>query len=473
MNPSQVVRSLLAMLVALSSLNLSASTPFNSNEVRERILSMDLIVEPRYNADVERYIRTYLGTGMRSAAIVIGRTATYFPIFEKYLEEHNLPKDLKYLAIVESALNPMARSPVGAGGLWQFMRQTGRLYGLTINRSVDERSCPHSSTDAAMRYLERLYERFGSWELALAAYNAGAGTIIRAQRRAGAQDFWAISKYLPLETKRFVPAFIGAAYIVNFYKEHGVQPEWPHLDMQLIEAFKVYQPLDFITIAAVTGLPVQVVASLNPHFRCQTIPGSEKGHYIILPKRVLPALKEFLEVRLQAVEKLETQIELPALIDTAEYNATEYYFQANYNFANGDKLEDLARMFGCSVYSLQLWNDLYSCKPNIGQNLIVWIPLEERHFREEKIIVKKVKLPKKLDPTRNPVSVPQALERKPLNSIPILTEEEQTPFAIRFWSLMVQNQGEKIYEEHQTLLEMPKWKRFMQGKLNFIAKQKE
>ncbi|RME02354.1 MAG: LysM peptidoglycan-binding domain-containing protein [Bacteroidetes bacterium] len=471
MKPSQLFSFLLAMVSALFSNFSSASTPFNTSEIRERIESMDLIVEPRYNTDVERYIRTYLGRSKRSAAIVIGRTATYFPIFEKYLEEHNLPKDLKYLAIVESALNPKARSPVGAGGLWQFMRQTGRLYGLTINRTVDERSCPHSSTEAAMKYLARLYERFGSWELALAAYNAGAGTILRAQRRAGADDYWAISKYLPRETRRFVPAFIGAAYIVNFYKEHDVQPEWPHLDMQLIEAFKVYHPLKFTTIAAVTGLPLEVVRALNPHFRRGSVPGSEKGHFVILPKRVIPALKEYLETQQLDGEKSAEKVELPPLVDTAEYNASEFYFKADYTVVKGDKLQDLARTFGCSVYSLQLWNDLHGSKLRPGQNLIAWFPVEERHFGEEKIIVKKVKLPKRLDPARRMVAIPQVLAYPEMKTVAQISAPEQTPFSLELWSMLVMGQGQKNYDEYRAHMERPKWKRSIEGKINRLVKR--
>ncbi len=462
---------MLAMVSALFSNFSSASTPFNTSEIRERVESMDLIVEPRYNRDVERYIRTYLGRSKRSAAIVIGRTATYFPIFEKYLEEHGLPKDLKYLAIVESALNPNARSPVGAGGLWQFMRQTGRLYGLTINRTVDERSCPHSSTEAAMKYLASLHERFGSWELALAAYNAGAGTIIRAQRRAGADDYRTISRYLPRETRRFVPAFIGAAYIVNFYKEHEVQPEWPHLDMQLIEAFKVYHPLPFSTIAAVTGLPKEVVKALNPHFRKGRIPGSKKGHYVILPKRVIPALREYLETQQPDTEQPVEEVELPDLTDTAEYNAGEYYFKADYTVVKGDKLEDLARAFGCSVYSLQLWNDLHSNKLKPGQDLIAWFPVEERHFGEEKIIVKKVQLPERLDPARRTLSVPQVLSYPGLEEIHQREIRNEAPFTIDLWSMLVMGQGQKIYDEYRTHMEKPKWKRSLQARINKISRR--
>ena len=467
MKPSQLFSFLLAMVSTLFLNPSSASTPFNTSEIRQRVESMDLIVKPRYNSDVERYIRTYLGRSQRSAAIVIGRTATYFPIFEKYLEEHDLPKDLKYLAIVESALNPLARSPVGAGGLWQFMRQTGRLYGLTITRTVDERSCPHSSTEAAMKYLAKLHERFGSWELA--AYNAGAGTIIRAQRRAGKTDYWTISRYLPKETRKFVPAFIGAAYIVNFYKEHEVEPQWPHLDMQLIEAFKVYHPLSFNTIAAVTGLPEEVISALNPHFRRKKIPASEKGHYLILPKRVLPALKEYLKTQNLDADKPVQPLELPGLVDVAAYNATEYYFKAEYTVVKGDKIEDLARMFGCSVYTLQLWNNLHGTKLRPGQKIFAWFPVEERHFGEEKIVVKKVVLPKRMDPTRTTRPLPIAVQSLPLTPLSPIAPTQDQPFGIKFWCMMARSRGEHIYEQHQQQLNMPKWKRYLKARFENIA----
>ena len=420
----------------------SQATPFssfNTDEIKARLEAMECIVKPRYTPEVERYIKNYLGRSKRSASMVMGRAAVFFPIFEKYLEEHNLPKDLKYLAIVESALNPNAKSPVGAGGLWQFMKGTGRLYGLTINREVDERSCPHSSTEAAMKYLAKQYERFGSWELALAAYNCGAGTILRAQKRARTNDYWKLARYLPRETRNFVPAFIGVAYIVNYYDLYDVVPVYPSLDMQLIEATRVYPKLSFKTITAVTGIPVSIVQQLNPQFKRSYVPENPGGHYVILPKRVMPALKDYLAM-LRPADGGEANIPaLPEVIDATTYFGCNYYFKSSYQVIKGDQLDDLSKLFGCSNYSLKIWNHLTSSRLIKGQELTVWFPKELRHFGKE------VNLVKVKPPLREPVRVENMvkIQVRHLQSIAAIAVPP-APMALEKWRDALMDKQEEI-----------------------------
>ena len=435
---------------------------------------MELIVAPRYTSSVEGYIKKYLAYDGNLTKRVMGRSAIYFPIFDKYLKEHNMPLDLKYLAIVESALIPKAVSPVGAGGLWQFMAETGRGYGLTINREVDERSCAHSSTQAAMKYLERQYERYGSWELALAAYNCGAGNINRAIKRARTDDYWVLSKYLPRETRNFVPAFIGAAYIANYYHLHDIEPNVPNLDLQLTEATTVFDKIDFETIAAVSGLPIEVVEELNQAFKKKYVPESTQGYQVVLPKRAASSLKEYLGL-LRPDNGVTLEIpELPALLDSSEYFPETYYFRSIYVVAEGDNPDELAAIFNCSAYNLKIWNNLTSTHLAKGQELLVWFPHELHHFLKppEKIEVapmtpvqpvKKLAPPKKIPVLETEVT----LENQQQSTIPTPVAEEKQLQGFKVYQLQ---RNETIYDVAQkfkdvTVRDLMEWNGFTKENL--------
>lgn len=437
MNPQQLLLPLIVVgFLLVPAFSKADPTGFDSQVIKKRVEGMKCLVVPRYTAEVERYIKRYLGRSGRSLSIVLGRSATYFPIFEKYLRDHELPSDLKYLAIVESALNPNARSPVGAGGLWQFMKETGRLYGLEVNRAVDERSCAHRSTEAAMNYLAQLYQRFGSWELALAAYNAGAGTVMRAQRRARAEGYWKIARFLPRETRNFVPAFIGVTYLFTHYADHGVEPDLPHLDMQLTDERLVFVPFSLETVARVTGLPLEVVKALNPHFKQSRIPESEKGFYVMLPSRVIPALEDYIAMLNPETGNPDALPPLPPLIDTATYHRSEYYTLATYEVLEGDKLEALAKLFNCSAHNLRLWNNLGSTPLTKGQKLKVWFPTEIRRFGQEVNTIK-VKPPRRKPQQRKGINLPDPVPALPPSALePVNTEgvEQVHPPLLLEWS---------------------------------------
>ncbi|MEY3051782.1 MAG: hypothetical protein RLY31_1567 [Bacteroidota bacterium] len=398
---------------------------FDRDEVEQRISGMELIVDARYNKAVETHIRKFLSKEASLTRNVLYRSAIYFPIFERYLREHGMPADLKYLAVVESALNPRAISPVGAGGLWQFMSGTGRNYGLTINREVDERSCPHKSTQAAIQYLERQYERYGSWEMALAAYNCGAGNLNKAIRRAKTNDYWELSKYLPKETNNFVPAFIGVAYIATHFHLHDIIPDTPPIDLQLTEAVTVYQQLDFETIAAVTGLPVQVVATLNQAFKKNFVPASPNGHLVLLPRRVATALREFLELQRPDSNGQEAgtdMLTVPPMVDSLTYMEQENYIRTTYVVRETDNLESLANMFSCAMYNLRIWNNLEEEDLSPGQELTIWFPAETHHFLPQPgsiDVLPELRLPADAPPplVRRVMSVPVPLAVLPTPSL--------------------------------------------------------
>jgi len=194
-------------------------------EVKERLANIESIVELKFTTAVKGYILGYVERNREKSQRILGRMVKYFPMFEQKLAQNEMPDDLKYLAVVESALNPKAISRVGAGGLWQFMPETGASYGLQITYEKDDRFDPHKSTDAAIEYLRKAHKRFGSWELALAAYNSGGGRVNRAIKRARSKNFWKIQRFLPRETRNYVPAFIGATYLTKYYQQYLLKPE--------------------------------------------------------------------------------------------------------------------------------------------------------------------------------------------------------------------------------------------------------
>lgn len=364
-----------------------ANVIFDSDEIRPRFEAMECMITPRYTTEVESYIKKYLAYDGSQAKRVMSRAAVYFPIYEKFLTDHGLPQDLKYLSIVESALIPNATSPAGAKGLWQFMSETGRNYCLAIDKEVDERSCPYNSTEAAMQYLAKQYQRFGSWELAIASYNCGPGTIQKAMKRGRSDNYWTISKYLPRETRNFVPAFLGAAYIGNFYHLHDIQPEYPSLDMQVTEAITVYEKLEFTTIAALTGLPLEVISELNPAYKKDYVPENTDGRDIILPRRVATAVSEYLDAKRPDGPRKIDMPPLPNLVDSASYKPEELYFQSMYVVAEGDKIGELAETFNIAPYNLKVWNSLTSYRLRKGQELVVWFPNEFHHFLPKELRV--------------------------------------------------------------------------------------
>ena len=256
----------------------------NEAIIKLRFQIMKAPFTPVYNQDVAAYLRRYLTYGYRDTERLLGRSAMYFPIFTHYLEMHGLPKELKYLPMIESSLIPYAISTSGAAGLWQFMPLTGKDLGLSINKYLDERKDPYRSTEAAVKYLKELYERFGKWELALAAYNCGPTRLSRVIRDTGSKDFWKIKKYLPRETQRYVCRYLAACYIGTYHHLHGLTPRTPH-EMQFDGmAAKVYESISLQEISTMTGVEIAVLRQLNPAFKKNYIPQKKEGIYLVLPK---------------------------------------------------------------------------------------------------------------------------------------------------------------------------------------------
>ncbi|MBP8238592.1 MAG: transglycosylase SLT domain-containing protein [Saprospiraceae bacterium] len=381
MEPGSLQKILTVLFLSLFLPSLSFGNPYNGsieleleydeNSVAERMLAMpDMTIRPRRDPVAMGYIRNYLTRSRRTAELIIGRSILYFPMFDEHLKRYNLPKELKYLPVVESALNPKAVSRAGAGGLWQFMPGTGKMEGLQSNKYIDERFDPIKSTEAAMRHLSRLYEMFGDWELALAAYNSGSGNVTRAVKRGRSQDFWRIQRYLPRETRNYVPAFMAATYLCEHFLLHGIEPAVPEMDMQITESIKVYNAFSFFELATLTGLSIETLESLNPAYVGGYIPENANGYYLTLPRRVMPAVLEFLAAKLPDNSDPEP---IFAGGPVALYNspgAESYYYEHTYTVEENDEfktIESLAEKLDCTPQHLRIWNRLNTANLVPGQ----------------------------------------------------------------------------------------------------------
>lgn len=345
--------------------------PFSDNEVRERLGYLSSCLQLNYTASVRSYLTTYFYRKREKAEGLLGKRLMYFPLFEAKLKEHGLPNDLKYLSVVESALNAEAYSRAGASGLWQFMPQTGLQYGLRINKQVDERNDPVASTDAAMRYLKDLYRQFNDWALALAAYNSGPTRVRNAIKRAHSSNFWRIQRYLPAETANYVPAFIAATYLCNYWQMHNMIAADPEMDLQLTSYIKIWEGISFSSIANATGLDYQIVKKLNPGYRKDYIPATMEGHFVVLPTRVMTAFVGYmnnLSSQRSYIADLQTSF-IAGSEDDGKYATTVFRIE------QGDNVDRIGMSIGACGEHLKSWNDLKSSWVPAGTTLKVWRPV--------------------------------------------------------------------------------------------------
>ena len=277
-------------LTADDSCNATGENPqFTEEEYISRLSRLPNVIEMPYNKEVRRYIDQYCERMRRSISIFLGAGNFYIPLFEEALESYQLPLELKYLPIIESALNPKATSRVGAAGLWQFMIATGKQYGLEVTSLVDERRDPIKSSYAAARYLKDLYDMFGDWTLVIASYNCGPNNTLKAITRAGGvKDYWKIYPYLPAETRGYVPAFIAANYVMNYYCQHNICPLETNLP-QSADTLNVTRNVYMEQIVDLCGVSMDEVKALNPQYRTNLIPGESRPCTIKLPSSAVAA----------------------------------------------------------------------------------------------------------------------------------------------------------------------------------------
>ncbi|HIP47655.1 MAG TPA: LysM peptidoglycan-binding domain-containing protein [Lutibacter sp.] len=322
-----------------------------------------------YNPDLERLIKIYLKTRKASISNLMAKAKYYFPLFEEKLDKYDIPLEMKYLAIVESALRPKARSRVGATGLWQFMYPTGKQYGLSVSSYVDERQDPILATEAACKYLADLYNMFDDWDLALAAYNSGPGNVNKAIRRSGGnKNYWNLRGFLPRETASYVPIFYATMYLFEYAGEHNLQASSEfNLHHFEIDSIQVKSLLTFEQIQKTTGIDEKLLAFLNPSYKLDIIPFIDgKDYSLVLPKEYVGLFVQN-EAQIYAlVKEDEAKREKPL----PKY--TEMNQRLRYRVRSGDYLGKIASKYGVSVSKIKKWNRLRSNNLRIGQRLTIY-----------------------------------------------------------------------------------------------------
>jgi membrane-bound lytic murein transglycosylase D len=347
---------------------LDAKTPFNV----------------AYNPALESVIKSYLKYRRKHLQKLMTLSSYYFPLFEQELDRQNIPLEIKYLAIVESALKPKAKSRVGATGLWQFMFSTGKIYGLDVSSYVDERSDPIKSTTAASKYLAALYKIFGDWDLALAAYNSGPGNVTKAIRRSGGyKNYWNIRHNLPRETAGYLPAFLANMYIFEYADAHGFVTTKPEHVYFKTDTVVVKQLITLDQVAEVTGTPIEELQFLNPSYKLDIIPVIKGENYTLrLPETAIGTFvnneKEIYAFVKEEMEKREKP--LPKF-----FNAND---KIRYRVKSGDYLGKISRLYGVRVSQIKRWNGLRSNNLKIGQRLTIYPrkPVATKPVTSNKII---------------------------------------------------------------------------------------
>lgn len=336
--------------------------------LRIGVLNSQTPIDLEFNQHVKGYINMYAGRGRTQTARMLGLAEIYFPLFEAALDKYNIPLEIKYLAIVESALNPTAGSRAGAKGLWQFMYTTGKMYGLNQNSMVDDRFDPYKATEAACQHMQDLYAIYNDWNLVLAAYNSGPGNVNRAIRRAGGlKNYWAIWPFLPRETRGYVPAFIAVNYIFNYAAEHNIFPVDPGILFNQIDSISVRDVLSFDQISEFLHMPIEEVRFLNPAYKEDIIPAVDGQYYTLrLPRQQLNYFIEN-EDSLYAF-KSKNGIEREKLMAKIK----EAKQRSIHIVRNGENLGLIANRYHTSVSRLQSWNGLRSSMIHPGQKLIVF-----------------------------------------------------------------------------------------------------
>lgn len=375
-----VTDSLLSLWYVHSSMRKGDTVSFNMDSVHfrssvtdkeylQRLADMNSFITLPFNETVRNYIILYsekMPTKMRS---MLALSQYYFPIFEEIFDRYGLPKELKYMAVIESAFNPVAVSRAGAKGMWQFMYNTAKMYGLTINSFVDERLDPVKSADAAARYMRDAYRIFGDWNLAISSYNCGSGNVNKAMRRSGSREFWPVYNYLPRETRGYVPAFVGAMYAFTYYREHGLVPEADSMPVQ-VDTFHIRRMLHFQQVSALTGVSVEMLKKLNPQYVHDIVPGTAKEEYVLrLPYQYTT---KFIENEDSVYAYNAKEYFSPATLQNIAVSGSASSQRIAYKVKSGDYLGRIASRYHVTVKQIMEWNHLRNTNLRVGQVLYIY-----------------------------------------------------------------------------------------------------
>ena len=345
---------------------------FSDSVYIDRLQRMPTIMEMPYNAIVREYIDRYAVKLRNQVSVMLAANNFYMPLFEEALDAYDLPLELKYLPIIESALKPTARSRAGALGLWQFMLKTGRLYGLESNSLVDDRLDPIKATWAAARYLREMYDIYQDWHLVIAAYNCGPGNVNKAIRRAGgATDYWSIYNYLPRETRGYVPAFIAANYIMTYYCHHNICP----MNTEIIpptDTLQISRELHLQQVADLCDITIDELKSLNPQYKRNIIPGNTKPYSLRLPQTKIATFIDNQDTiynhRAAELFKNRKTVAVSNKITPTVGKGTLSY----HTIRSGETLSTIAQRYGVKVSQLKDWNGLSSNRIRAGKKLKIY-----------------------------------------------------------------------------------------------------
>ena len=354
----------------VSTLELDSLTSNIPDEVYiERLKKMNSFIPVQFNKAVKNAIIRYTERMPMATARIIGLSTYYMPQFEEIFDEYGLPKELKAMAVIESALNPRAVSRARAKGMWQFMYNTGKIYGLERTSYVDERYDPLTACRAAARLLKDSYMIFGDWSLAIASYNCGAGNVSKAIRRSGGKtDFWEIYDYLPRETRGYIPAFIAALYTLNYYPEHGIVPTQISLPAH-VDTFHVDKNLHFQQISDIIGIPMETLRDLNPQYLHDIIPGTEHTYILNLPHQYTLAYVDLQDSIYRYKDSVFfNPVAVKKILETGGSDGQRVIHKVK----NGETLSSIASKHHTTVANLKRWNGLKSNTIHVGQRLYIY-----------------------------------------------------------------------------------------------------
>ena len=352
---------------------------FSDSVYIDRLSRIPAVMEMPYNEIIRKFIDMYAGRLRNQVSFMLSACNFYMPIFEEALDAYNLPLELRYLPIIESALNPSAVSRAGASGLWQFMLATGKMYGLESNSLVDERRDPIKATWAAARYLKELYAIYGDWNLVIAAYNCGPGTINKAIRRAnGKTDYWEIYNFLPKETRGYVPAFIAANYVMTYYCDHNICPMETNIPTNT-DTIQVNKKLHFEQISDICGISIEQIKSLNPQYKKDVIPGDNKPYTLRLPQNYISTFIDQQDtIYVHRADELFRKRKTIAIRDNTPPSTTRGKAVVGngklvyHKIASGETLGTIAEKYKVRVKDIQNWNGLRNTKITAGKRLKIY-----------------------------------------------------------------------------------------------------